>query len=317
MSELNKSSVGIDVSKDKLDVALSGKSSATTFAYDEAGLRKLLRLLKKHAPQRVCLEATGGLERRLVDALHGAGHNVCVVNPRQIRDFARAAGQLAKTDDIDARIIAMFADRMQPRCTPPITVLQRKMRDFTARRRQIKKIVVQEKNRLGSTAENSLQNMIKDGISFYESQLKDIQQTLNELVEEDEQASRNSAIICSVAGCAKTTAAMLISELPELGQLNRKQIARLIGVAPTNRDSGTLRGKRTTGGGRRDVRTALFLPTLVATKFNPKIKAFYQRLLEQGKPKMVAIIAAMRKLISILNVMIREQESWNENYNNA
>jgi transposase len=159
--------------------------------------------------------------------------------------------------------------------------------------------------------------MIKDGISFYESQLKDIQRTLNELVEEDEQTSRNSEIICSVAGCAKTTAAMLISELPELGQLNRKQIARLIGVAPTNRDSGTLRGKRTTGGGRRDVRTALFLPTLVATKFNPKIKAFYQRLLEQGKPKMVAIIAAMRKLISILNVMIREQESWNENYNQA
>ena len=145
MKQSNGTAVGIDVAKHKLDVAFSEKSPATMFTYDEGRLQKLLQKLKKLDPPIVCLEATGGLERRLVDALHLAGHNVCVFNPRQIRDFARAAGQLAKTDAIDTRVIAMFADRMQPRCTPPITVSQRKMRDFTARRRQINKLIVQEK----------------------------------------------------------------------------------------------------------------------------------------------------------------------------
>ena len=201
---------------------------------------------------------------------------------------------------------------MQPRVTPPITVFQQKMRDFTARRKQICKLITQENNRLGSTVDKALRDMIKDAISLYESQLKTIQQTLNELIKQDEQAQQKAAIIRSAPGLGEVTVAGLISELPELGCLNRKQIARLIGVAPTNRDSGTLRGKRTTGGGRVGVRNALFMPTLVATKHNPIIKDFYNRLLEKGKPKMVALIAAMRKLITILNVMIRDGKMWNQ-----
>lgn len=317
MSEPNKPFAGIDVSKEKLDVAISNNNSSTTFQYDQGGLRKLLQLLKKNDPETVCLEATGGLERRLVNTLQRAGHDVCVVNPRQIRDFARAAGQLAKTDKIDAGIIARFADRMQPRITPPMTASQLKLRDFTARRRQVNKLITQEKNRLGSTTDSTLKDMIKDAINVYESQLKTIQQTRNELIEEDEHTRKKATLIRSAPGLGDVTVATLISELPELGYLNRRQIARLVGVAPTNRDSGTLRGKRTTGGGRVDVRNALFMPTLVAIRHNPTIKAFYNRLVEKGKPKMVALIAAMRKLITILNVMIKEGKNWNENYNQA
>jgi transposase len=175
MDQSNKPSVGIDVSKETLDVAISINNSSTTFQYDKGGLRKLLQLLKRHEPKNVCLEATRGLERRLVNTLQQAGHDVCVVNPRQMRDFARVAGQLAKTDKIDAEIIARFADRMQPRITPPMTALQLKFRDFTAGRRQVNKLITQENNRLGSTADSTLRDMIKDAINVYESQLKTIQ----------------------------------------------------------------------------------------------------------------------------------------------
>lgn len=198
-----------------------------------------------------------------------------------------------------------------------MTASQLKLRDFTARRRQVNKLITQEKNRLGSTTDSTLRDMIKDAINVYESQLKTIQQTRNELIEEDEHTRKKATLIRSAPGLGDVTVATLISELPELGYLNRRQIARLVGVAPTNRDSGTLRGKRTTGGGRVDVRNALFMPTLVAIRHNPTIKAFYNRLVEKGKPKMVALIAAMRKLITILNVMIKEGKNWNENYNQA
>jgi transposase len=310
MTKSNNLFVGIDVSKHKLDVASSNLKRVETFQYSQEGLQQLLLSWKEQPPQLICLEATGGLERQLVNLLHEHQLNVAVVNPRQIRDFARAHNQLAKTDAIDARVIALFAQKVEPRQTPPLTVSQQRLRDLTARKRQVNKLLVQEKNRLARTVEADIREMIQQAINLYQKQLEDISEHQQTLTQADEQTQHKAQLIQSVPGLGTATAAFLISELPELGALNRQQIARLVGVAPTNRDSGTLRGKRTTGGGRVTVRNALYMPTVVALKHNPKIKAFYQRLLQNGRPKMVALIAAMRKLITVLNVMIRNNQSW-------
>jgi transposase len=310
MDDHNKLCVGIDVSKHNLDVACSNHPSVQTFANTSAGLRQLLTSLKERQPQLVCLEATGGYERALVDRLHQEQIDVAVVNPRQIRDFARAGNQLAKTDAIDARIIAEFARTMQPRVTPPLSNSRRQLLDLAARCRQVTRMIVQEKNRLDTTLDKGIRQMIQQAIRLYERQLDTLRQKQQQLIEDDEQTQTKARIIASVPGLGPATVAVLIAELPELGTLNRRQIARLVGVAPTNRDSGTLRGKRTTGGGRAEIRTALFMPTVVAKQYNPTIKGYYDRLVENGKPKMVALIASMRKLLSILNVMIREQTPW-------
>lgn len=311
MTKHNKLTLGIDVSKFKLDFAWSNSKNVETVPYTQSGLQQLLRSLKKSPVGLVCLEATGGLERTLLNILHEHDIPVALVNPRQIRDFARAANQLAKTDQIDARTIARFAELMQPRTTPPLTPSQQKLRDLTSRKRQVTKLLVQEKNRLAATADKRIQKMILQAIKLYEKQLEELHRQLQQLIAEDGQAQVKARIIESVPGLGPATVATLISELPELGTLNRQQIARLIGAAPTNRDSGTLRGKRTTGGGRTEIRNALYMPTIVAKQYNPKVKAFYDRLVENGKPKMVALIASMRKLITILNVMIRDEKTWN------
>lgn len=313
MSQNNIICVGIDVSKKKFDVAVSNSKVSKSYLYNSSGLRKLLTALQQIKPELICLEATGGLERELVAWLHLHEFSLAVVNPRQIRDFARACGQLAKTDQIDAVIIARFALTMKPRITHPISFSQQKMKDLTARRRQVNQMMIQEKNRLTSTGDQEIRKMIQQSIRLFSKQLQAIQRELEELTNSDEQACKKTKIIQSVPGLGKVTAAMLVAELPELGSLNRKQIARLVGVAPTNRDSGTLRGKRTTGGGRVAVRNGLFMPVVVAKKHNSKIKNFYERLVENGKAKMVALIASMRKLLTILNTMIREGKMWNEN----
>ncbi len=313
MSHLNKVCVGIDVSTQKLDVAVSNNSKVRTFPYTKTGLEQLRIFLKKENPQLVCLEATGGYERELVDHLHKHEFVVAVVNPRQVRDFARAGNQLAKTDAIDARVIANFALLMKPRITTPLPENLRKLRDFSARQRQLHKLIVQEKNRLGTTVDQDLRKMIRQTVKLFQRQLEVVRQTQQELIENDERLQAKAKIIESIPGLGPASASVLIAELPELGSLNRKQIARLVGVAPTNRDSGTMRGKRTTGGGRADIRNALLMPIVVAKKYNPTIKAFYDRLVENGKPKMVALIACMRKLLTILNVMIRDGKSWNKN----
>lgn len=312
MDHRNTCVVGIDVSKKKLDVAGLHSSRVQTLDYTNAGLSQLLAALKEIQPRLVCLEATGGLERRLVDVLHRRDVPVAVVNPRQIRDFARARNQLAKTDQIDAKVIAQFGELLQPRTTPPLTKTQQKLRDLTTRARQVNKLLIQEKNRLSTTIDKDVQKLIRQAIRLYEKQLQTVRAAQQQLIDEDEKAQVTAKIIASVPGLGPASVSVLISELPELGTLNRQQIARLVGVAPTNRDSGTLRGKRTTGGGRVEIRNALYMPTIVAKKFNAKIKTFYDRLLENGKPKMVALIASMRKLLTILNVMIREGKTWNE-----
>lgn len=313
MSHLSKVFVGIDVAKQKLDVAVSNNSKVRTFPYTKVGLKQLRIFLKKENPKLVCLEATGGYERALVEELHKHGFVVAVVNARQVRDFARAGNQLAKTDAIDARIIASYAMLMEPRITQPLPENLRKLLDFSARRRQLNKLIVQEKNRLGTTVDREIRRMIRQTIKLFQKQIDIVRSKQQEIIDNDEQLQAKAKIIESVPGLGSASASVLIAELPELGKLNRQQIARLVGVAPTNRDSGTMRGKRMTGGGRADVRNALFMPIIVAKKYNPKIKAFYDRLIENGKPKMVALIACMRKMLAILNVMIRDGKSWNQN----
>ena len=253
----------------------------------------------------------------LAKTLSSRNFEVSVVNPRQIRDFAKAAGKLAKTDAIDARVIALFAQRMQPRITVPLSKTQQKLKDLAARRRQLSADIVREQNRLSSAHDKGVQSMIRKMIKLLQKQMKTLETKINEVIQSDDLMQRRAGILTSVPGIGPASVGVLIAELPELGTLNRKQIARLIGVAPTNRDSGTLRGKRTTGGGRVHVRNALYMPTIVAKLHNPKIKDFYDRLVLAGKPKLVALIAAMRKLITIINKMVKEGIRWDENYNQA
>jgi transposase len=312
MNNYAKMVVGIDVSKHKLDLATSNQKQVQTFNYNKIGLKQIISFLKKFKPELVCLEATGGYERRLLNILHQNNFKVAVVNPNHIRCFARARNQLAKTDRIDAHIIAQFAAIMDPRITPPLNGTEQKMRDFIARRRQVNKLLTQEKNRLATTVDKTLQKMIRQTIRLFEKQIKSIESELDELIEADGDAQEKSQIITSTPGLGQITAVVLVTELPELGKLNRKQISKLVGVAPINRESGKFRGKRMISGGRSEIRKALFMPTLVAKTHNPKIKAFYDRLLANGKPPKVALIACMRKILIILNVMIRDGKRWNE-----
>ena len=308
----NSSCVGIDVSKEKLDVFIAADQKLITIPNDPRGHRELIARLKESQSTRVCLEATGGLERTLVQRLTSTKFEVAVVNPRQIRDFARAAGKLAKTDAIDARVIALFAQRMQPRIAVPLTKTQQKLKDLTSRRRQLAADIVREQNRLTSAHDKDVQRMISRMITLLKKQMQTLETRIDAVIQSDELMQRRAGILTSVPGIGPASVRVLISELPELGTLNRKQIARLIGVAPTNRDSGTLRGKRTTGGGRVHIRNALYMPTIVAKLHNPKIKAFYDRPLDDGKPKLVALIAAMRKLITLLNTLVKNDTPWNK-----
>ncbi|QDV52395.1 IS110 family RNA-guided transposase [Gimesia fumaroli] len=317
MHQLNTEDVGIDISKAKFDVSFPDRSKSVVYHYTPAGRKKFIAVLMKLQPIRVCLEATGGWENRLVACLHKHQIPVSVVNPRLIRDFARAKNQLAKTDEIDARIIREYAEVMDPRLTPPLTEAQQKMREFTSRREQTSKMIIQEKNRLETIVDQDVIKMIEQSIAFHKEQLRQIEKELKALIDADEESRKRSKILQSVPGIASITATLLISDLPELGSLNRKQISRLVGVAPTNRDSGTMRGRRTIGGGRVRIRNGLYMPTVVALRHNPIISAFYKRLVKNGKPKMVALVAAMRKLLIILNTMVKEGKQWEANVRNS
>lgn len=313
MKQYNKIFVGIDVAKQKFDVAASNKKSVQTMPYTKEGIEKLINYLKEINPELICMEATGGLQRRLLQELSKQGFQVAVVNPSQIRNFAKSTGQLAKTDAIDARIIAKFAELIEPRITQPLKEKHQEIVDLQTRTKQLKKMITQEKNRLASTHNTNIKKMIQKMIDGFEKQLKTIEKRIDELIKKDKELQQKADVITSPTGIGPATARLLIAELPELGKLNCREIGRLTGTAPTNRDSGTLRGKRTTGGGRSSIRQGMFMPVLVAIRHNARIKAFYDRLIGQGKPKMVAIIACMRKLLTILNTMVREGKKWNEN----
>jgi transposase len=257
----------------------------------------------------VVLEATGGIELPLVGALAAAGLPVVVVNPRQVREFARATGRLAKTDAIDAQVLARFAEAVQPALRPLPDAATQQLSSLVTRRRQVIEMLTAEKNRLRTTAP-AVRDHVKEHILWLERSLSDLDRELEQAIHSSDIWRAQDDLLQSAPGVGQVLSTTLLAELPELGTLNRKEIAALVGVAPLNRDSGTLRGRRTVWGGRSQVRAVLYMAALVATRFNPVIRAFYQRLQAAGKPKKVALTACMRKLLTILNAMMRHQIPW-------
>jgi transposase len=311
-AQLQGPCVGIDVAKRYWDVAVEGERRVRRFAADASGLAALVAWLRQLNPKLICLEATGGYERVLCEALHRQRLPVSVVNPRQIRDFARSAGELAKTDAIDAGMIARFAATFHPEPDDPPTPAQERLRTLRARRQQVVHSLTQEKNRLATAPDAETRESIQEAIDFYNRQLRELDRRLTELTSADPMLRQRLALLVTVPGVGVVTAAALLAELPELGAMNRGQAAKLVGLAPINRDSGSLRGKRMIGGGRSQVRRSLYMATITATQHNKFIRSYYHQLLERGKAKMTALVACMRKLLLILNAMLKNQSPWKE-----
>ena len=301
--------VGIDVAKAELVMAIRPSGERWTATNDDAGIQRLLPRLREAAPALVVLEATGGYERAAVAALAAAGLPLVVANPRQVRDFARATGQLAKTDRIDADTLALFAERVRPDPRALPNESAQALDALLTRRRQILGMVSAERNRL-EHAVPAVRRGIVQHIRWLERQLHDVDDDLDRTIQASPAWRAKENLLRSVPGVGPVVSRTLIGDLPELGTLPGKQIAALVGVAPLARDSGTLRGKRLVWGGRAPVRAALYMAALVATRRNPVIRAFYQRLLTAGKPKKVALTACMRKLLTILNAMLHANTVW-------
>ena len=300
--------VGIDVSKAQLDMALrpEGRFSASN---DEAGFAQILERLKAAPPTLVVLEATGGLEIPITGVLAAAGVPVVVVNPRQVRDFAKATGKLAKTDALDAQVLAHFAEVLRPALRPLPDAQTQALAALLARRRQLVEMLTAEKNRL-SSAHTPVRTSLRTHIAWLERALSHTDRDLAHAIRESPVWREKDDLLQSVPGIGPVGTSTLLANLPELGTLTGKQIAALVGVAPLNRDSGTWRGKRTVWGGRAQVRAILYMSALTATRFNPVIRVFYQRLGAAGKAKKVALTACMRKLLIILNAMMKHRTRW-------
>ena len=303
--------VGIDVSKAQLDVAVRPTGKRWTLPYDQTGIEGLIPQIVDLEPALVLLEATGGLELPLVAALAAAALPVVVVNPRQVRDFAKATGTLAKTDTLDAGVLAHFADAVRPEVRPLKDSETQVLNSLTARRHQVMTMLVSEKNRLG-TAIGTVSPRIEAHIAWLEQELSDLDKGLRQTLRRSPVWREKDDLLRTVPGVGEQISLTLLANLPELGTLNRRQVAALVGVAPYNRDSGTLRGKRAVWGGRSRVRAVLYMGALVASRHNPAIRDFYQRLLAAGKPKKVALVASMRKLLVILNVMLKHGSPWSD-----
>jgi transposase len=305
--------IGIDVSKATLDVAALPDGESWTVTNDEPGLADLAPRLVALAPVLVVLEATGGFEMLAAITLAKAGLPIAVVNPRQVRDFARAMGQLAKTDALDAGLLAAFAQRVRPDPRPLPDAAAQLLESLLTRRRQLVEMLTAEKNRLGF-ARGPVQRDITQHIRWLEQRLADVEGDLQAAVVSSPLYRAKSDLLRSVPGIGPVTTMTLLASLPELGQLSRQQVAALVGVAPLNRDSGTLRGKRLVWGGRAPVRAVLYMATLVGLKHNPVLRRFYDRLRAAGKPFKVAATACMRKLLTILNAMLKYERPWNPEY---
>lgn len=303
--------VGIDVAKDHLDVALRPAEESWIVANETDGLETLIRRLKPAKPRLVVLEATGGYEVPVAAALSTAEIPVAVVNPRQVRDFAKATGQLAKTDRIDAATLALFAERVRPEPRPLPDPVGEELRALVARRRQLLEMLGAEQNRLRHATAPSVEKGIQKHVRWLKRQLEDVDDDLQRAVRKSPLWRGKDDLLQSVPGIGPVTSRTLLAELPELGQLNRREIAALVGVAPLNRDSGSWRGRRFVWGGRAAVRNTLYMAALTASRHNPVIRAFYERLVDRGKPHKVALTACMRKLIVILNAMAKTSQSWN------
>jgi len=302
--------VGIDVAKDRLDVHVRPSGEAFAVARDGEGLMALIERLRALEPALIVLEATGGFETTVAAAVAGAGLPLAVVNPRQIRDFARAIGQLAKTDALDAAAIARFAGAVRPEPRPLPDDQTRLLAELVARRRQIIEMMTAERNRRSHLSRPRLIKGLDRHLAGLQKDLSEIEQEIDTTIRGTPAWREREDLLISVPGVGPNLARTLLADVPELGKLDRKQIAALIGVAPINRDSGTLRGRRTTWGGRAKVRAALYMAALVASRHNPVLAAFYNRLLAAGKPKKLALTAVMRKLLVILNAMLRDKRQW-------
>jgi transposase len=310
---LNKKSkcfIGIDVSKQQLEVAAHQRDYQFRCANKVTAFGELVAELISWRPALIVLEATGGLETRVVSALQAAGLPVVVVNPRQVRDFAKALGQLAKTDRLDARVLAHFAAAIKPPLRPLKTKEQQELDALSVRRGQLVEILADEKNRRASAASDSIRDQIKEHIDWLEDRIAELDEQIKGLVQTSPRWQVKDQILQSVPGIGPVVSFSMIADLPELGTLNRQQISKLVGVAPLNRDSGQQRGTRHIYGGRAGLRRMLYMAALSATRYNSVLKNFYQRLRANHKPFKVAITACMRKLLSIINVMIRDNTTW-------
>lgn len=307
--------VGIDISKDRLDVAcvpeaVRSPHAAPAFENDARGHAALISWLKEAAPRLIVLESTGGYQRVLVAALAAAALPVVVVNPRQVRDFARAMGVLAKTDAIDAMVLARFGEKVDPVLRPLPDAESTALIDLLARRRQLVELRTAERNRLGQATTPKIKASIRAVLATIEKQIAAIDDDLDDRIKKSPAWKEKENLLTSVPGVGPLTARTLLACLPELGSVSRQTIAALVGVAPINRDSGKMRGKRTTWGGRRTVRAALYMAALVATRCNPVLRAHYAKLLAVGKPKKLALVACLRKLLVTLNALLRTKTPW-------
>jgi transposase len=301
--------VGIDVSKDQLDVRVLPADEARQFSNDDLGIKKLMKFAKKIDPQLIVFESTGGLEMLAVSSLIENHLPVVIVNPRQVRDFAKATGRLAKTDSIDTDTIARFARDIRPEVRPIKDEHTQLLSALNARRRQIVDMLVAEKNRLYTAPKPNMKSIQKH-IQWLERSLEDINQDIDKIIKKSPTWRENDRILQSFKGVGPVVSASLLGDLPELGTLNRKKIATLVGVAPLNCDSGRFRGRRRIKGGRANVRRKLYMAAVASLRHNPMIKDFYDRLIDAGKPPKLALTACMRKILTILNAMMKNRTYW-------
>ena len=314
MSEkMYKNYVGVDVSKKYLDVHVRATQEYFRTTNDAAGFKEIRKCLSRYRPCLLIAEATGGYEYGMVQALQKKGFDCAVVNPRQVRDFGKAAGRLAKTDKIDAGIIAHFGEAIKPVPKALSTIEEETLSETQHRRKQLVDMITMEKNRRAVTRGEVRKNIDKT-IDFLEKQLKEMAASLSAQVSENEEWQTKLELLKSVQGVGQVIALTLISELPELGKVSREEIAALVGVAPFNRDSGAKKGQKAIWGGRSNVRSALYMAGLVAVRHNPRLKAFYTKLCESGKKKKVALVACMRKLLVIMNTMIKNNTPWESTF---
>jgi transposase len=301
--------VGIDVSKAELEVAIMGRKKTKQFSNSKKGIQKLVSKLNEDNIRLVALEATGGYERKLMNAFQEAGLPVSMLNPTRVRRFAQAEGQLAKTDKLDAQVLARFACVMKPEVQKAKSETEQVLGDKIKRRKQLVGMLTTEKNRLGTAPEVNIDG-IKHHIEYLDGALAEIEQEIEDLIANSPEHQNQIKITRTMPGVGPVTATTLAARMPELGNVNRQQIAALAGLAPVNKDSGGKKGRRHTFGGRSDVRCVLFMAALNASRSNPVIRKYYQKLLDNGKEKKVALTACMRKILVILNAMVRDQAVW-------
>lgn len=299
--------VGIDVSKDRLDVAVLGERQERQVDNTSQGIAQLVEWMQELQPELIVVEATGGYQRAVVEALFHAGLAVALVNPVRVRQFARACGLLAKTDKLDAQVLAVFGQRMQPKPYAGKSEAEKHLSALLVRRRQLEEMLKAEQNRL-RTISPSLRSSVERIIAMLKEEKKRLDEQIQQFLQEQQAWQEQTQILGSAPGVGMVTTATLLAELPELGKMDRKKIAALVGVAPMNYDSGKKRGYRKTKGGRTEVRSVLYMSTLVATRYNPLIRNQYQQLLKRGKEKKVALTACMRKFLTILNAMLRDKQ---------